>query len=157
MKSRLLLLCVALAIPAGSAASHAAESPTTSISPVVRFSDDERTVIIEYANHRWDFARPIVSPWNYQPSGKSYWVAADGDDDRDGSPSSPFRTIAKAVSTAGPGDAVYVWAGTYAENLLIRKSGQEGAPIILSCAPGSLGKVKITPPKGTRQGANDGS
>jgi hypothetical protein len=69
VKSRLLLLCVALAIPAGLAASHAAESPTTSISPVIHFSNDERKVMVEYANHRWDFVRPLVSSWFFDNAG----------------------------------------------------------------------------------------
>jgi nitrous oxidase accessory protein NosD len=142
-----LLLCAALVITVDLASPHAAEFPTGSVSPAVRFSGDARTVTIEYANERWDFARPVVSPWNYQPTGKICWVAPDGDDDNDGRPASPFRTIARAISTTAPGDAVYVRPGTYAENVLIRKSGREGAPIILSCAPGSLGKVKITSPK----------
>jgi hypothetical protein len=42
---------------------------------------------------------------------------------------------------------IYLQAGTYVENVRINKSGKEGKPIILSCAPGDLGRVKITPPK----------
>lgn len=141
------LSCAVLAITAGLAACRAGEPPIGSISPVVRFSDDQRTVMIAYAGHQWEFVRPVVSPWEYRPKGKAYWVAPDGEDTNDGGPSSPFRSIAEAVSMAGPGDLVYVRAGTYTESLLIRKSGEEGAPIILSCAPGCLGKVKITPPK----------
>jgi hypothetical protein len=51
------------------------------------------------------------------------------------------------LSPPSPGDAIYARAGTYVENIVITKSGQEGKPIILSCAPGDLGKVKVTPPK----------
>ena len=42
---------------------------------------------------------------------------------------------------------IYVKAGTYVEDVRIKKSGEENKPIILSCAPGDLGKVKVTPSK----------
>jgi hypothetical protein len=42
---------------------------------------------------------------------------------------------------------LYVRAGTYVEHLTFTKSGREGKPIVLSCAPGDLGRVKVTPSK----------
>ena len=57
----------------------------------------------------------------------------------------PFRTLGQGIAIAEPGDAVYAEAGTYVESLVIRKSGRESRPIILSCDPDALGKVKITP------------
>ena len=90
--------CLVLVITAGLAASYAAESPTGSISPVVRFSADERAVMIEYGEHHWDFVRPVVSAWSYQPTGKVYWVAPDGADTDGGVPSRPYRTIGKPAS-----------------------------------------------------------
>src|SRR5262249_21209823 len=57
-----------------------------------------------------------------------------------------FATIAHGLAVARPGDIVYVRAGTYVEALNITRSGLPGKPIILSAAPGALGKVTITPP-----------
>src|SRR5208337_1519446 len=59
----------------------------------------------------------------------------------------PLLTIAKALDLAGSGDLIYLRAGTYIEAPLVRKSGRENAPIIVSCAPDALGKVKVTPSK----------
>ncbi len=113
--------------------------------PTIRFSADERCATIESQTGRWSLVRPVVSPWKFQPKGKTYWVAALGDDSGEGSASRPLRTIAKAIDLAGPGDAIYLRDGVYVEAPLVRKSGREDAPIIISCAPGALGKVKVTP------------
>jgi parallel beta-helix repeat protein len=98
-------------------------------------------------NGEWTFHRPVVTPWDFKASGKVIWVVTTGDDANDGSADKPFRTIGKAIEAVAPGDVIYVRAGTYVESIVIKKSGEEGKPIILSCAPGDLGKVKITPPK----------
>ncbi len=115
--------------------------------PTVAFSKDEKTVGVHYEKGEWTLRRPVVTPRDFQASGKVLWVATTGDDANGGSTDKPFRTIGKAVEAAGPGDVIYVRAGTYTESIGINKSGQEGKPIILSCVPGDLGKVKITPPK----------
>src|SRR5262249_4802113 len=115
--------------------------------PTVAFSKDEKTVSIRYEKGEWTFHRPVVTPWDFKAAGKVLWVATTGDDANDGSTGKPYRTIRKAVEAVGPGDVIYVRTGTYAENVVIKKSGQEGKPIILSCAPGDLGHVKLTPPR----------
>ena len=115
------------------------------ISPTITFSKDQRRVSIEYKGRAWEFVRPVVSPWNFRTQDTTYWVSPEGDDQTDGTQARPFRTIGAGVERARPGDIVFVRAGRYRESLLIRKSGQEGRPIILSCAPGDLGKVTITP------------
>jgi parallel beta-helix repeat protein len=115
--------------------------------PTIRFFEDHRKVRIESALGRWTFVRPVISPWNYQATGKTLWVANSGNDSGDGTTSRPLQTIAKALDLAGPGDVIYVRPGVYIEILRIRKSGREDAPIILSCAPDALGKVKVTPCK----------
>jgi hypothetical protein len=116
-------------------------------SPTIAFSRDERTVSVHYSKGEWVFHRPVVSLWDFKASGKVFWVATNGDDANDGSTERPFRTIGQAVEAGTPGDVIYVRAGTYLESIVINKSGQEGKPIILSCAPGGLGEAKITPPK----------
>jgi hypothetical protein len=115
--------------------------------PAIAFAKDERTVSVHYDKGEWTFHRPVVSSWDFKAVGKVLWVATTGNDADDGSTDKPFRTIGKAVEAVGAGDVIYVRAGTYIENIVINKSGQEEKPIILSCAPGALGKVKITPPK----------
>jgi parallel beta-helix repeat protein len=122
---------------------HESDPPIATVS----FSQDERTVTIHYGAKEWVLPRPIVSPWKYEPAGKTLWVSVDGDDTAAGSPDHPFRTIAKAVARAGPGAIIYVKAGKYAEAVLMTKSGEEKKPLILSCAPGDLGKVILTPSK----------
>jgi hypothetical protein len=113
----------------------------------IAFSKDEKTVSVHYEKDEWTFHRPVVSAWDFKASGKVLWVATTGDDANNGSTDKPFRTIGKAVEAVAPGDVIYVRAGTYVESIVIKKSGTEGKPIILSCAPGDLGKVKTTPPK----------
>jgi hypothetical protein len=104
-------------------------------------------VSVKYERGDWTFYRPVVSSWNYQAHGRTYLVAKAGDDANDGSSDTPFRTIGKAIEVVQPGDVIYVGPGTYVENLVITKSGEEGQPIVISCAPDALGKVKITPSK----------
>jgi parallel beta-helix repeat protein len=148
MKQFLCVLAAATLTAASSAFPKAPADPELKpASADVSFSKDERTVTIRYGDKEWALARPVVSPWDYRPAGKVYWVSSDGDDKKPGSEEKPFRTIHKAVGLAAAGDAVYVKAGTYVEDVLITKSGEEGKPIILSCAPGDLGKVVLTPSK----------
>jgi parallel beta-helix repeat protein len=126
--------------------SGAADPPPT-ISPAVTFSQDEKSVTVSYAKNSWNFSRPVTSPWAYRVVGKMYWVAPNGNDANKGSEARPFKTATRALAAAGAGDIVYLRPGTYAEALRIAKSGTAGKPIVLSCAPGALGKVKITPPR----------
>lgn len=111
----------------------------------VSFSEDERTVNVRYGEREWTFARPVVSPWKFPEQGRIYWVSPGGDDSEKGTQEKPLRSIGAAYDRASAGEIVYVKAGTYVENLFITKSGREGRPIVLSCAPGELGKVMITP------------
>lgn len=64
-----------------------------------------------------------------------YWVSPDGDDGADGTEDAPFQTIQQAVDAAGPGDLVYVKAGTYAP-FSVSNSGNYGNPVVISAAPG---------------------
>ncbi|MDH3975179.1 MAG: DUF1565 domain-containing protein [Deltaproteobacteria bacterium] len=64
------------------------------------------------------------------------FVSTAGDDNNDGLfPSTPFLTINKAVSVAGPGDVIDVAAGTYKEQVMILQSnghgGDSAAPLLL--------------------------
>jgi serralysin len=112
----------------------------------IAFSANEHLVNITYQGHTWNIARPVVCPWNYQATGQTYWVSPAGNDTGNGSAASPFRTIGAALSRVQPGDIVYIEPGVYTESLTIATSGTAAKPIILSCAPGALGQVVITPP-----------
>lgn len=65
-------------------------------------------------------------------------VAPSGSDSAAGSATAPFRTIQKAVDTAGAGDTIIVRGGTYpvTKNIKILKDGTSGAPITLKAADG---------------------
>lgn len=56
-----------------------------------------------------------------------YYVATNGSDDGDGSPTKPFQTFEKAISMMAPGDAMIVFGGTYNQQLFITNSGTENA------------------------------
>jgi len=65
-------------------------------------------------------------------------VAVSGDNlTGDGSPGSPFATIGRAVSEAGPGTAIRVHPGTYAGGTYVSNLyGEPAAPIWIGGAPG---------------------
>jgi hypothetical protein len=71
-----------------------------------------------------------------------YYVAPTGDDSHSGSRAEPFRTVARACDIAGPGDTVYLRAGTYRETLTPKRSGEPGRPIRFAAVPG--GKVVLS-------------
>ncbi|MCY1077128.1 right-handed parallel beta-helix repeat-containing protein [Archangium lansingense] len=98
--------------------------------------------------------QPVLAEPEPAPAAPSYtreWVvSASGSDSGDGSAAQPFRSIAKAISVAGPGEVVRVLAGNYAGRVVIgehAKAGSEGAPITLQ----GEGKPRIVP--GTGSGA----
>ncbi len=67
------------------------------------------------------------------PSAKAenvIYVATNGNDQNDGTKSSPFRTLNKAASQATNGTTVYIREGTYQEHLHIKHSGTKSKPIV---------------------------
>ena len=67
-------------------------------------------------------------------SGTVYYVAKGGNDSSPGSSNAPFRTLARGVQAAGPGDTVTVRDGTYGhENAVTGGDGSqnEAAPVTL--------------------------
>jgi nitrous oxidase accessory protein NosD len=89
------------------------------------------------------------APQGETPRFKREWVVGtSGNDAGDGSAAQPFRSIAKAISVAGPGDGIRVLAGTYAERLVIgdnAKAGAQGSPITIQ----GEGKPRLVPGSGS--------
>jgi hypothetical protein len=143
-----LVVLVVLSLATVRAPLAAAEPGDTDRSaPTIAFSEDEKMVDLKLGKKEWKLPRPVVSPWKYKATGKVYWVSPDGSDADIGTETKPFKTLKKGLAAATAGDVVYAQPGVYREYLEIRKSGKEGAPLILSCAPGALGKVKLQPPE----------
>ncbi|NQV12776.1 MAG: right-handed parallel beta-helix repeat-containing protein [Parcubacteria group bacterium] len=59
----------------------------------------------------------------------SYYVAPTGNDSAAGTQSAPWRTLQQAADSAKAGDTVYVYTGTYSEEVEFKKSGTAAAPI----------------------------
>ncbi|MBM3188770.1 MAG: DUF1565 domain-containing protein [Chloroflexi bacterium] len=86
-----------------------------------------------------DAWRPRARPHNAASpaaAGATYYVAPSGSDANPGTEAAPWRTVGKATQTLGPGDTVYLRAGTYAERLLPQTSGSEGLYITYVAYPG---------------------
>jgi hypothetical protein len=99
MKSiRLLLPFALVAAGLASAWTAAVEADVRPATAEVAFSQDEKSVTINYAGKEWKFQRPVVSPWDFDKTGNVYWVAPDGKDKNVGSEEKPYLTIRKALS-----------------------------------------------------------
>lgn len=59
----------------------------------------------------------------------TYSVAKTGKDTNPGTATAPWLTIQKAANVMAPGDTVLVSAGTYAERVLVSRSGTAGFPV----------------------------
>ncbi len=115
--------------------------------PDIYFSPDQRTITVSYDRGTWNLVRPVVPELNFPTAGKVYWVSAKGNDNYSGTQTSPFATINKGIAVASAGDIIYVTAGIYKQTVLIQKGGtSDSNPLVISSAPGDLGKVKILPP-----------
>lgn len=70
------------------------------------------------------------------PAPRVYHVAPDGDDTNPGlEREQAWRTIGHAAATAGPGDTVLIYSGTYPQLVRFRKTGDSGKPITFRSAP----------------------
>jgi hypothetical protein len=67
-----------------------------------------------------------------------YYVAADGNDDHDGSEGTPFKTIEKAISVIQAGETIYLRGDTFRllSTISISESGLSAARISLLAYPG---------------------
>ncbi len=76
----------------------------------------------------------------------TYYVSPLGIDTDPGSLTSPFQTIARAVTAAQPGDTVYLRQGVYRETVVPIRSGSAGSPIVFSGYPGEQAVLCATDP-----------
>ncbi|NNB95104.1 DUF1565 domain-containing protein [Corallococcus exiguus] len=77
------------------------------------------------------------------------WVVSpNGDDGAQGTEAAPLKTIAMAVSKAGPGDRIRVLAGTYAERVVLGDNTKAGTPEAKITLQGE-GRPKLTPGSGS--------
>jgi hypothetical protein len=65
-----------------------------------------------------------------------YYVSPQGKDANPGTRALPWQTLAKACAVAGPGDTVWLGAGTYRETLRPRVSGTAQKPLRFLTLPG---------------------
>lgn len=63
-------------------------------------------------------ADPVIAPLTVAPTGKSYYVATNGNDNNPGTIEKPFATLMKAQKAANAGDTVFIRGGVY-NNLTI--------------------------------------
>jgi hypothetical protein len=68
--------------------------------------------------------------------GRLHHVAVMGNDRNPGTSERPWRTVQRALDRLRPGERAYVHAGTYAEDLVMRRAGTARAPITVLAAPG---------------------
>ena len=70
-------------------------------------------------------------------TGEAVWIAPDGSDDLgEGSAEKPFASVTRAAAESGPGDVIYMKAGTYRGVVRIGCAGARGFPVRITPAPG---------------------
>lgn len=70
---------------------------------------------------------PVLTGSSQAPA--VYFVIVDGDDAGAGTERSPWRTIQRCVGQLAPGDTCMIGAGTFAEAVVVSRSGSSGSPI----------------------------
>jgi parallel beta-helix repeat protein len=78
------------------------------------------------------------------PASARYVSATTGNDSSPGSAAAPWRTIAKASASAGPGDVVVLEPGTYGgvgTTTSFERNGTAAAPIVFTSEPGAARAV----------------
>jgi hypothetical protein len=133
-------------------------SPSQLPLPNISFSDDELYVTVVYNGTTRIIRRPVTPSWNFDVSGSTFWVSPSGSDAASGSASAPLRTLFAAVNRTipGRGDAVFLLPGVYVADRassghneegggqhFIHRGGTASHPLVVSCAPGALGKVLL--------------
>jgi parallel beta-helix repeat protein len=76
------------------------------------------------------------------PTGKTFYVAPNGNDASAGSEAQPWATISHAAQTLQLGDTVLVKNGTYG-GVYVNRSGAPGKPITFKAFPGDRPRIEI--------------
>ena len=85
---------------------------------------------------------PRVGSGPGAPSGSAHYVSQGGSDGADGSIGSPWRTLGYAISRLGPGDTLYLRAGTWTEDAWSRgtlpSGSSEAQRVTFAAYPGEV-------------------
>jgi parallel beta-helix repeat protein len=72
----------------------------------------------------------------------TFFAAPTGDDAAPGTKSQPLRTVQSLVDRLAPGETGCLLAGTYAEDVSIRRGGSDGQPVTLRGASGVIATIR---------------
>lgn len=76
------------------------------------------------------------------PFGRALFVhPTTGDDAKGGTKAAPWKTIAHGLKQLKAGDTLYLYGGTYYENVYVALAGRPGAPITIRSVPGELAVI----------------
>ena len=81
---------------------------------------------------------PVASDRPMQDGPAVFVDAARGNDNADGSESTPWRSVNHALRQLDPGATLYLRGGVYYEQVVIPVSGEDGLPITIRSFPGEL-------------------
>jgi hypothetical protein len=88
-------------------------------------------------------ARRFVLEVIAAPGPDDRFVAPTGDDAADGSRAHPYRTIHRAITDLVPGRRVFLAAGRYREDVVLRRvEGTEDRPIVIRALPGAVASIE---------------
>jgi hypothetical protein len=113
---------------------------------ILNFSQTAKLALIQFLFHSFmpchclRFSSWLVLVSGLSVSAATYEVAQHNphtSNDGDGSRERPWKTIARAAKTAGPGDTVIIRDGIYRERVVVKTSGTAEAPISFEAAPGA--------------------
>ena len=88
-----------------------------------------------------------TGPGNDAKIGNSYFVSASGNDENDGSPEKPWKTIHFGIAQLKAGDTLTVREGTYRLSSLIhvRNRGESDRWIVIRGEPGKRVNIDANP------------
>lgn len=149
-----LIVAAACGRPEGTAEDQGAveQNVTGPQDPTTAPSEPSGAVVVQAANGARvpgeNAPHVLVPPEPEAPPAPVYdnefFVSVSGSDAATGTSAAPFRSIMKAVRSAGPGDRIVVRAGTYREDVLINSSALDGTEAKKILLQGE-GKPKVVP------------